>query len=32
MQRVVLIPGAAGGRMQMQALMQEQPDLLIVGE
>jgi hypothetical protein len=29
--RVVLIPGAAGGRMQMQALMQEQPDLLIVG-
>jgi putative NIF3 family GTP cyclohydrolase 1 type 2 len=30
--RVVLIPGAAGGRMQMQALMQEQPDLLIVGE
>jgi hypothetical protein len=30
--RVVLIPGAAGGRMQMQALMQEQPDLLIVGD
>jgi putative NIF3 family GTP cyclohydrolase 1 type 2 len=30
--RVVLIPGAAGGRMQMQALMREQPDLLIVGE
>jgi putative NIF3 family GTP cyclohydrolase 1 type 2 len=30
--RIVLIPGAAGGRMQMQALMKERPDLLMVGE
>lgn len=30
--KIVLIPGAADGRMQMAALMKEKPDLLIVGE
>lgn len=30
--KVLLIPGAAGGRMQMAALMKEKPDLLVVGE
>jgi putative NIF3 family GTP cyclohydrolase 1 type 2 len=30
--RILLIPGAAGGRMQMNALRKEKPDLLIVGE
>ena len=30
--RVLLIPGAAGGKMQIHGLQQYQPDLLIVGE
>lgn len=30
--RILLIPGAAGGRMQIGALAKEKPDLLIVGE
>ncbi|HTF19469.1 MAG TPA: Nif3-like dinuclear metal center hexameric protein, partial [Chryseolinea sp.] len=30
--RIALIPGAAGGRAQMQLLMKEKPDVLIVGE
>lgn len=30
--RILLLPGAAGGKMQIEALMKEQPDLLIVGE
>lgn len=30
--RVALIPGAAGGRLQIAALQKEKPDLLIVGE
>ena len=30
--RIALIPGAAGGRAQMQLLMKERPDVLIVGE
>lgn len=30
--RVALMPGAAGGRAQMQVLQREKPDVLIVGE
>jgi len=30
--RIALIPGAAGGRTQMQLLMKEKPDVLVVGE
>lgn len=30
--RIALIPGAAGGRTQMQLLAKEKPDVLIVGE
>jgi putative NIF3 family GTP cyclohydrolase 1 type 2 len=30
--RVALMPGAAGGRSQIQLLMKEKPDVLIVGE
>ena len=30
--RIAIIPGAAGGRSQMQLLMKERPDALIVGE
>lgn len=30
--RVALIPGAAGGQMQIQTLQEERPDALIVGE
>ena len=30
--RIVLIPGAAGGRRQIEVLQKEKPDLLIVGE
>jgi putative NIF3 family GTP cyclohydrolase 1 type 2 len=30
--RIALIPGAAGGRLQIAALQKEKPDLLIVGE
>lgn len=30
--RIALMPGAAGGRAQMQLLMKERPDVLIVGE
>ena len=30
--RIALIPGAAGGRLQMQLLEKEKPDVLIVGE
>ena len=30
--RVALIPGAAGGRRQIEVLQKEKPDLLIVGE
>lgn len=30
--RIALIPGAAGGRAQIQLLMKERPDVLIVGE
>lgn len=30
--RIVLIPGAAGGKTQMNALATEKPDLLIIGE
>ncbi|MGC3947339.1 MAG: Nif3-like dinuclear metal center hexameric protein [Chryseolinea sp.] len=30
--QIALIPGAAGGRAQMQLLMKERPDALIVGE
>ena len=30
--RIVLIPGAAGGRMQIESLEKEKPDLLVVGE
>lgn len=30
--RVLLMPGASGGRSQIRRLMQEQPDLLICGE
>ncbi|HEX8357972.1 MAG TPA: Nif3-like dinuclear metal center hexameric protein [Segetibacter sp.] len=30
--RILLIPGAAGGKTQIEALQKEKPDLLIVGE
>jgi putative NIF3 family GTP cyclohydrolase 1 type 2 len=30
--RILLLPGAAGGRMQMEALRKEKPDLMLVGE
>lgn len=30
--KVVIIPGAAGGRMQINAIATENPDLLVVGE
>ncbi len=30
--KIILIPGAAGGRLQISALQKEKPDLLIVGE
>lgn len=30
--RIALMPGAAGGRSQIQLLMKEKPDVLIVGE
>jgi putative NIF3 family GTP cyclohydrolase 1 type 2 len=30
--RIMLLPGAAGGHVQMEALVKEKPDLMLVGE